>query len=87
MAFHVLPPSVERCHCSVGVGVPLAATVKAAALPVATDWFVGWIVIAAAAGAAATVSSTAALLTLPALLLTTTRKRWPVIETSVTPES
>jgi hypothetical protein len=31
---HVLPPFTESCHCTVGVGLPLAAAVKVSACPV-----------------------------------------------------
>lgn len=73
MLANVAPPSVERCHCNVGASVPVAATVKVAALPAMTDWFAGWVVKVAATGAGLTVSKAALLVTLPALLLTTTR--------------
>jgi hypothetical protein len=33
---NVVPPSVLTCHCTVGVGFPLAAAVKLALAPAAT---------------------------------------------------
>ena len=40
----VMPPSVLTCHCTVGVGVPLAAAVKVTGLPAVIVWLVGWVV-------------------------------------------
>ena len=44
MSVKVTPPSVLTCHCTVGVGVPLAAAVKVTALPAVTVWPLGWVV-------------------------------------------
>ena len=49
MAVQVVPLSLLRCQVKVGVGVPLAATVKVAALPAFTIWLAGWVVIKGAA--------------------------------------
>src|SRR4029077_12372922 len=38
---NVTPPSVLTCHCTVGVGEPVAAAVKVAVWPAVTVWFVG----------------------------------------------
>jgi len=38
---HVVPPSVLICHCNVGIGVPVTATVKGALLPASTLWLAG----------------------------------------------
>ena len=53
MLLNVAPPSVETCHCTVGVGKPLAAAVNVAVPPEQVVWFVGCVVIA---GASFTVS-------------------------------
>lgn len=34
---NVVPPSVLTCHCTVGVGVPLAAAAKLTLVPALTD--------------------------------------------------
>jgi hypothetical protein len=39
------PPLVLTCHCTVGVGEPLAAALNVAVPPVQTDWFDGFAVI------------------------------------------
>jgi len=35
------PPLVLTCHCTVGVGVPLAAAVKLTVWPAVTVWLPG----------------------------------------------
>ena len=67
------PLSVETCHWNVGVGVPLAATVKAASWPTATVWSAGWEVMLGATVAGLIVRVAALLVTVPALLLATQR--------------
>src|SRR4029077_8680449 len=42
---NVAPPSVLNCHCTVGVGEPVAAAVKVAVWPAATVWLAGCMVI------------------------------------------
>ena len=37
----VNPVPVSTCHCTVGVGVPVAAEVKVAFAPAATVWLTG----------------------------------------------
>ena len=49
-SIHVFPPSTEISHCTVGVGVPLAAAAKVTVPPAATDWFVGCVVMTGAPG-------------------------------------
>ena len=44
MLAQVLPPSSEYCHCTVGVGVPLAPAVNVRVPPDGTDWLIGWVV-------------------------------------------
>jgi hypothetical protein len=44
----VLPPSIEYCHCTVGVGVPLARAVNVRVPPDGADWLVGCVVTAGA---------------------------------------
>jgi hypothetical protein len=55
------------CHWYVGVGVPLAATVKEAEAPAVTVALAGWVVIAGAVVAALTVSVAAEDVAVPAL--------------------
>ncbi len=43
---HVVPPSVDTCHWTVGVGVPDAAAVNVAVVPATTVTFAGCLVIA-----------------------------------------
>src|SRR6266478_5066711 len=42
---NVVPPSVLICHCTVGVGEPVAAAVKVAVWPTVKVWFAGCVVI------------------------------------------
>ena len=44
MFTNVAPPLVESCHCTVGVGFPLAAAVKLTFDPAVIDWFCGFVV-------------------------------------------
>ena len=44
----VWPPSVEDCHCTVGLGSPDAAVVNVTAAPSSTDWSTGCSVTAGA---------------------------------------
>jgi hypothetical protein len=48
MLLNVAPPSVLTCHCTVGVGEPVAAAVKVAVWPAVAVWFVGCVVIVGA---------------------------------------
>src|SRR6266849_2441533 len=48
MLLNVAPPSVETCHCRVGVGKPLAAALNDAVAPAQTVWSVAVVVIAGA---------------------------------------
>ena len=41
---NVEPPLVLTCHCTLGVGFPVAAAVKVAVLPATTDWLTGFVV-------------------------------------------
>src|SRR5208337_5672206 len=41
MSLKVEPLSVLTCHCTVGVGLPLAAAVKVAVWPAVTVWLAG----------------------------------------------
>jgi hypothetical protein len=56
----------------VSVAVPLAATLKLAALPAVTELALGCVVIVGAVAAAVTVNVAALLVAEPALLVTTT---------------
>src|ERR1700722_11258941 len=44
----LLPPLVLTCHCTVGVGFPLAAAGKVTELPAVTVWLFGCVVMAGA---------------------------------------
>ena len=44
MLVQVPPELVLSCHCTVGVGDPLAAAVNVTVWPAATNWFVGLVV-------------------------------------------
>ncbi len=48
MLLNVTPPSVETCHCTVGLGLPEAAAVKLALVPVQVVTFEGLVVTAGA---------------------------------------
>src|SRR4051812_16299663 len=48
MGAQVAPASSDRCHCSVGVGVPDAADVNDTGSPARTELLVGCVVIAGA---------------------------------------
>ena len=62
------PPFVDTCHCSVGAGFPVVATVKFTVSPTFTVTFAGCVVNA---GANCTVSTTAFDVTAPATFDTT----------------
>src|SRR5450432_847050 len=72
---NVAPPSVENCHCTVGVGVPLAAAVNTAVPPAFTVTSTGFSVIT---GPAVTVSVAAVVVALPTLLVNTARYWLPL---------
>ena len=63
-------PSVLCCHCTVGVGFPLAAAVNAAVAPADTLTLAGFVVIV---GAKFTVTVAAVVVTEPTLLVNTAR--------------
>ena len=48
MLVKLAPPSVDRCHCTVGVGTPEAAAMKVTEVPGFTGWSNGLVVIAGA---------------------------------------
>ena len=68
MLLKVEPPSVLTCHCTVGVGLPLAAAVKVAVWPAVTVWLAGWVVTV---GAKSTVRVAALVVAVPTLLVKT----------------
>ena len=72
MLVKVVLPAALICHCTVGVGFPLAAAVKLAFCPAVTNRLVGCAMIVGAVSARATVSVAGLLVTLLAMLLTTT---------------
>ena len=72
-SLQLVPPSVLTCHCTVGVGVPVAAAVKVAFAPAVTVWLAGWVVTCGCWAAAVTVSVAALLVAVPAALVNTAR--------------
>src|SRR5882672_7279422 len=70
-------PSVLTCHCTVGVGEPVAAAVKVAVWPAVTVWFVGWVVIVGSVGEF-TVSVAALVVAVPAEFVNTARYWFPL---------
>lgn len=58
----VAPPSVLTCHCTVGVGVPLAAVLNEAVKPAHPDWTVG---LVPTTGATFNVSEAAVVVAVP----------------------
>jgi hypothetical protein len=58
---NVTPPSVLTCHCTVGVGDPVAAAAKVAVWPAVTVWLAGWVAIVGYATSRLPLSSTARL--------------------------
>ena len=68
----VEPPSVLTCHCTLGVGLPVAEAVKETEWPAVTVWLVG---LEVTMGAYRTVSVALAVVTVPTLLMNTARYR------------
>ena len=68
--WNVAPPSVENCHCTVGVGNPVAAAVNVAVWPAFTVESVGFVVTT---GPAVTVSVAAVVVAEPTELVNTAR--------------
>jgi hypothetical protein len=69
---NVTPPSVLTCHCTVGVGEPVAAAVKVAVWPAFTVWLAGCVVIVGGVGEF-TVSVAAVVVAVPAEFVNTAR--------------
>ena len=63
-----LVPLLLTCHCTVGLGVPLAAAVNVAVLPIATTWLLGCVVTT---GATFTVSVAAVVVAEPTKFVNT----------------
>jgi len=74
MLLNVAPPLVLTCHCTVGVGCPLAPAVNVTVWPLVIGWLKGFNVIAAAVF---TVSSAAFVFDDPAVLVNTARYWFP----------
>ena len=70
MLLQVEPPSMLTCHCTVGVGLPVAAAVKVAVCPALTVTLAGLVVTV---GAYCTVSVAAAVVAEPTVLVKTAR--------------
>src|SRR5271166_4710107 len=77
MSLKVEPLSVLTCHCTVGVGLPLAAAVKVAVWPAVTVWLAGWVVTEGANWAVLTVRVAALVVAVPTLLVNTARYSSP----------
>ena len=75
MALNVVPPLVLTSHCTVGVGLPLAAAVKVAVLPALTVWSAGFVVTVERSP---TVNVAAVLVAVPALLVKTASYSLPL---------
>jgi len=58
-------PAALTCHCTVGVGVPLAAAVNVTVLPAVVALFVGWVVTTGATEEMGVAVASAALRALP----------------------
>src|SRR5262249_42580203 len=74
MLTNVAPPSVDCCHCTVGVGLPFAAAVKVTLEPACTDWLDGLVVTV---GAKFTVRVAAVVVALPLALVNMARNLVP----------
>src|SRR5579871_2272112 len=74
MFVNVAPPLVLTCHCTVGVGLPLAAAVNVAVDPALTLWLVGFVVTV---GAKFTVIVAAVVVADPLVLVNTARNFVP----------
>jgi hypothetical protein len=70
---YVAPPLVDICHWTFGAGVPEAAAVNVALIPIATVVLAGLEVIFGASGFALTVSVAAVLVAEPAEFVKTAR--------------
>ena len=75
-----LSPLGLLCHCTVGVGVPLAAAVNVAVAPATTVVLAGWVVTA---GAEFTVSVAALVVAVPAEFVNTARYCLPLSPAAV----
>jgi hypothetical protein len=83
-SIQVMPPFADTCHCTVGVGVPLAAAVKVTVLPELTDWLIGWVVMTGAM-AGITVMVAALVVADPTELVNTARSSQPFTKGVGTP--
>ena len=70
MLVKLTPPSALTCHCTVGVGLPLAAAVNVAVEPAAALRLTGLVVIV---GTKFTVSVAAVVVAVPEVLVNTAR--------------
>jgi len=79
MFVKLAPPSMLCCHCTVGVGDPVAAAVKVTVCPAFAVTFVGFNVIV---GALFTVSEAAVVVAEPVAFVNTARNWFPFCEAS-----
>src|SRR5262249_45871497 len=63
----LVPPLVLTSHCTVGVGLPLAAAVNDTLAPAVTVWLAGWVVMIGAV--VVTVGMAAVVVAVPAVLV------------------
>ena len=80
ISFQVFEPEVFSCHCTVGLGVPLAAAVNVAVLPEFTVWPVGCVVTT---GSVFTVRVAGLVVTVPAMFVNTAWYCLPVSPAAV----
>jgi len=71
MFANVPPPFVVTCHCTVGVGVPVAAAVNVAVALAVTVTFAGFVVITGVVFPPVTVRVAAVVVALPAAFVKT----------------
>ena len=75
MLAYVAPLLVLTCHCTVGVGVPVAAAVRLSSVPTLTVWLLGLVVTTGSTGL--TFSVAAVVVAVPAALVKTARYMLP----------
>ncbi len=73
MSVKLVPPLVDSCHCTAGVGVPDAAAVNVTLAPSVTDRSAGWVVIWGAITVVLTVNVAAVEVALPPPFVNTAR--------------
>jgi hypothetical protein len=77
MLVNTAPPLVLNCHCTVGVGLPVAAAVNVTLDPSGTVWLTGFVVTTGVELAEFTVNVAAVLVAEPTELVNTARYMYP----------